>query len=63
MIDWRNCEHEWQPARTGKNYRFYCKKCAVFSYIGPTYDLIDKTKSVFLTGRLPLEPPPSISPR
>ncbi len=57
MNDWRTCDHEWSPAKTRRNYRFYCKKCAVFSYVGPAYDLLpDKSKSVFLTGIPPATP-------
>lgn len=52
-MDCRDCDHEWVTARTGKNYRFYCKKCAVYSYVGTAYDLLpDKFVSVFLTGKI-----------
>ena len=50
-MDWRTCEHKWISKDTGMNYRFMCSKCFIFSYIGPAYDLIEKAKSVFLTGR------------
>jgi hypothetical protein len=47
--NWRTCKHEWIVQNTIRNvsYRYQCKKCKVYSYVGPLYDSL-KGHSVFL---------------
>ena len=41
-------DHEWElfPVCHAQAYRFFCKKCGIGSYIGPSYLLLEKYKPI-----------------